>query len=91
MPADGAGQRDAFHVAALFDKILERVAVRDARHALLDDRAVIENFGDVMRGGADEFYAALVGLVMWLGADERRQERMMDVDSGLFSFVTGMT
>jgi len=33
-----------------------------------------------MRGGANEFHASLVGLVMRLGADERGQKRMMDVD-----------
>src|SRR6266850_2697248 len=80
VPANRARQCHAFHVAALFDKVFERVAVRDARDALLNDRAVIENFGDVMRRGADELHAALVGLVMRLGADKRRQERVMNVD-----------
>jgi len=32
-------------------------------------------------GGADEFYAGVVGLLMGLAADEGRQERMMDVDN----------
>ena len=34
-----------------------------------------------MGGGADEFYAGVVGLLMGLAADEGRQERMMDVDN----------
>jgi len=42
VPAHGAGQRDAFHIAALFDKVFQRIAVRDARYALLNNRSVIE-------------------------------------------------
>lgn len=47
---------------------------------LLDDRALVEVAGDVVRGRADELDAALLGLLVRLGADERRQERVVDVD-----------
>ena len=36
----------------------------DARNALFDDGAVIEYFGDIVRGGANEFYTAPIGLVV---------------------------
>ena len=49
-------------------------------HVLLDDGAIVENFGDVMAGGADEFHTAFESLMMRFAADKRRQERMMDVD-----------
>ena len=44
--------------------------MRDARDALFDDGAVVEDFSDIVRGGADEFYAALVGLMMGFRAYE---------------------
>src|SRR5260370_39644350 len=70
-------------VASLANKVLQPVAVRNARPALLDDRSVVENFCDVMRGRADELYAALERLVVRLCADERRQKRMVDIDDPL--------
>ena len=64
----------------LRDEIFRRVAVADALDVLLDDRAFVEIGGDVMRGGADQLDAALIGLVVGLGALEGRQERVVDVD-----------
>jgi len=80
MPADGSGEDHLFDVAALFYEVLDGVAVRDAFDALLDDGAVVEDFRDVVGGGADDFYAAVEGLLMGLGADEGGQEGMMDID-----------
>ena len=48
--------------------------MRDADDALLDDGAIVENFSDVVSGGAKDFYAAVVGLLVGLGANERGQE-----------------
>ena len=56
------------------------VAVRDVHGVLLDDRALVEVGGRVVRGRADELDAAVVGLAVRVGADERRQERVVDVD-----------
>ncbi len=47
---------------------------------LLDDRAFVEIGGDVMRRGADDLHAPLVGLMIGLGALEARQEGVMNVD-----------
>ena len=55
-------------------------AVRDARDVLLDDRAGVELLGDVVRGRADDLDAALARAAVRVGADERRQERVVDVD-----------
>ncbi len=52
----------------------------DPHHVLLDDRALVEVLGRVVGGGADQLDAALVGMTVGLGAGERRQERVMDVD-----------
>ncbi len=83
MPADGAGKHDFLEVAAFADKVFDGIAVGDAHDILLDDGAVVEDFGDVVAGGADELDAALEGLVVRARANEGRQKRMMDVDDAL--------
>ena len=49
-------------------------------HVLLDDRARIQLFGHVVARSADQFYAAQRSLVVRLGADEGRQEAVVNVD-----------
>ena len=68
--ANGAGEDHFFKVAPLFHQIFNGIAMRDASDTLFNDGAVVEDFGDIVRGGADEFYAALIGLVMGFRADE---------------------
>src|SRR6202040_1396286 len=58
----------------------DRVAVRYALDTLFNDGSVVEDFCDVMGRGADDFYAAVEGLLMGLGADEGGQEGMMNID-----------
>jgi hypothetical protein len=70
VPADGAGEYDFLEVAAFADEVFDRVAVGDADHVLLDDGAVVEDFGDVVAGCADQLYAALEGLMVGASADE---------------------
>src|SRR2546428_14173952 len=85
VPADGARKDDLLDVAAFFDELFHGVAIRDPDHILLDDRAIVEYFGDIVGGRADELHPPLEGLVIWPGADESRQERVMDVDQVLGS------
>ena len=80
VPADGSGENYLFDVAALFHQVVDRVAVRYAFDALLDDGAVVEDFGDIVGCGANDFHAAVEGLLMGLCADECGQEGMMDID-----------
>src|SRR5579864_9824323 len=80
VPADGSREDYLFDVAAFFNQILDGVAVRDAFDTLFDDGAVVEDFGDVVGGGADDFYATVEGLLVGLGSDECGQERMMNID-----------
>ena len=70
MIADRACQHATLDVAALADEILGRVAMADALDVLVDDRSLVEIAGDVMRRGADQLDAALMGLVVGLGALE---------------------
>ena len=70
VPADGAGEHDFFKVAAFADEIFNSIAMRDADYVLFDDGTVVEDFGDVVAGRADQLHAALEGLVVGLGADE---------------------
>ncbi len=73
MPADGAGENDFFEVAAFTDEVFDSIAVGDADHVLFDDGTVVEDFGDVVAGGADQLYAAFEGLMVRAGTDEGRQ------------------
>lgn len=79
-PLHGGGEDLALDIAALVDELLRGQVVVDAGDALLDDGPLVEVGGDEVRGGADDLDAALVGLVVGLGALERRQERVVDVD-----------
>ena len=67
-------QNLAFHVTADRDIIVRRLRMSDAGNILLYDRAFIEVFRYVMRGRADQFYAALERLLVGVGSLERRQE-----------------
>src|ERR1700738_3520024 len=81
MIADRARQHAAFDVAPLADQIVGRIAMADALDVLVDDRALIEVAGDVMRGSTDQLDAALKRLVIGPRALETRQERVVDVDA----------
>ncbi len=52
----------------------------DPLHYLFDDGAFVQVAGNVVRCGPDQFYAPFKGLMVWLGALETRQERVMNVD-----------
>ena len=80
MPADGAREHEALEIASAGNKIVNLIAVRDAGHVLLDDGAVVEDLGDVVAGGADEFDAARVSCVVGFGSGEGGQKRVVHVD-----------
>ena len=83
MPAGRARKHDLFQIASLLQHVVKRIAMRDAHQVLLDNRAVVENFRDVVAGGANQLHSPLNRLVVRSGADKRRQERMVDVDDAL--------
>ena len=58
--------------------------MRDAHHVLLDDRAVVQHLGHVVRGRADQLHAPLESTLVGLGAMEGGQEGVMDVDHPVF-------
>src|ERR1700730_5189477 len=70
VPTNGAGEDHFFKVAPFFHQVFKGIAMRDASDALFDDGPVVRDSGDIVRGGADEFYAALIGLAMGFRADE---------------------
>src|SRR6478735_3615145 len=78
VPLDGARQHLALGVAAAGGQGLDRVGVVGALHVLLDDRPLVEVGRHVVGGGADQLHAAVVRLVVGLGALEDRQEREVD-------------
>src|SRR5262252_6937662 len=83
MGSYGAREYDFFQVTALADEVLHRVAVRDAHHVLLDDRPIVEDFGDVMAGRADQLDAAFERLMVGASAHKSWKEGVMNVDNAL--------
>src|SRR5439155_17030343 len=81
MVAHRARQHPALDIAALANEVLGRIAMADTLDVLVDDRALVERAGDIMRGGADQFDAALMRLMVGTRPLEAWQERMMDVDA----------
>ena len=63
-------------------EILGALAMVDAHDVLIDDRAVVELGGHVVGGRADQLDPALVRAPVGVGARERGQERVVDVDRG---------
>jgi hypothetical protein len=63
------------------------VTVIHADDVLLDDRPVVELFGHVVSGVANELDPTFLGPPLWRGADERRKKRVMDVDHRAVDFV----
>ena len=80
VPQHRSRQHGALDVGAEAHQVFDAVPVIDPHHVLLDDRSLVEVFGDVVRCRADEFDAALLGAPVRRRADERRQERVVDVD-----------
>ena len=68
------GEDYFFQVAALADQVLHGVLVGNAHHLLLDDGSIVEHFGDIVAGGADQFHAPLKRLVIGPRANEGRQK-----------------
>jgi hypothetical protein len=77
---DTARDNGAFDVGAQTGQVVDAVAVVDAHHVLFDDRPFVEVLGDVMCRCANEFDAAFLGPTIRCRTDERRQERVMNVD-----------
>src|SRR5271157_822848 len=83
VPGDGAGKYDLLQIAPLADQVFHLVAVGNPDHILLDDGAVVEHFGNVMTGGADDLHSTLKGLMVGAGANKRRQKRVVNVDDAM--------
>ena len=75
-----SGQDGALDLGALAGELGDIGLVRNPHDVLLDDRALIEILGGVMRGRADELHSTCFRLFVGTRADKGRQERMMDVD-----------
>src|SRR5262249_2453380 len=71
---------DALELLTLPLEVMDRVAMGRPSDHLADDRARIELGRDVVTGGADDLHAAPVRLTVWVRADERRQEAVVDID-----------
>ncbi len=80
MPPDSAGENEALEISAFLHEAGELVVLGDADDVLLDDGAFVQDFGDIVAGGTDEFDAAGEGGVVGAGSSEGWQEGVVDVD-----------
>jgi hypothetical protein len=80
VPANCARENNFFYIPAFLDEIVDGIAVVDTDHVLLNDGAIVEDLGNVVGGRTDQLDAALKRLVVRLGSDKRREERVVNVD-----------
>lgn len=80
VPADRPGQYRPFDMTPEPAQVRPGAPVVDPDDVLLDDRPGIKFRGDVMGGRADQLDTMVSGLPVRVGADERRQEAVMNVD-----------
>src|SRR5215472_8044590 len=80
VPADRPGQHGTFYVTAEAAQVIDRAPVVDPDDVLLDDRPRVQFGGHVVGGCADELDPPRGGLAIRVGARERWQEAVVDVD-----------
>lgn len=74
VPTHGAIEYRAFNILPKSFQFLGLLGVVYTDHVLFDYRTLIEIRGDIVGGGANQFYAALEGLVVGACALEPGQE-----------------
>ena len=74
MPEDRAAEDDLLQVFSLSDQILERVAMAHPDRVLLNNRTLVEIFGHVMAGRADDLHAFGESLMVRIFTRKRRQK-----------------
>lgn len=80
MPADGAGEDAPFDLATEPDEVGDGVAVGNVGDVLVDDLPRVQLVGYVVSGRPDHLHTALVRPSIRVCPDERREERMVDVN-----------
>lgn len=70
----------ALDVTSGMSQLLGTQGVVHANNILLDDGALVKIARDKVRRGPDELHAAVIGLVVGLGALEGRQKTVVDID-----------
>jgi len=80
VPSDRARQHQPLQIAALRNKVLHLVSMRNSRYILLDDRPIIQYLRHIVAGCSDQLHTARMRRMIWLRADKRRQKRVMHID-----------
>src|SRR5207248_5303165 len=70
MPAYSAREDDLFQVPAFSDEVFDGVAMRNPNNILLNDWPIVEHFGDIVTGGANQLHTALECLMVRPRADK---------------------
>ena len=79
-------QRINFAVFTFTYHVGSCITVADTFNTLLNNRAFIEVSGNVVAGCTNEFYAAIIGLLVGLGPGKGGQKAVMDINCSAGQF-----
>src|ERR1043166_4637816 len=74
MPCYRPGQNATFYVPPDMHQVRRGLAMGHPLDVLLDNGAVIQIGGHIMGGGADDFDAPCIGLLVWVGRPQTPPE-----------------
>lgn len=77
---DGGSKNVALNVASGVSQLLGAHSVVDTNDVLLNDWAFVQVAGDEVGSSTNDLHTTIIGLVVRLGALERGQEAVVDVD-----------
>ena len=80
MAAHSPGQDNLLQIPSLPHEIIDGIPVPHTYDVLLDDGAFIQIVRGIVRRRSDDFHTPVIGLPIGIGADESRQEGVMDID-----------
>jgi hypothetical protein len=66
MPSHRARQHQSLQIAALRNKVLHLVSMRDSRHILLDNRSIIQCLGYIVARRPNQLHSSRMRRVIWL-------------------------
>src|SRR6056300_1375858 len=81
VPTNRSKQYEAFQIVSNLHQLVGTHRVTNALNRLLDYWALVEMFGDIVRGRADNFHPTRIGLMIGPCTLESGKERMVDIDA----------
>src|SRR5208337_1654378 len=83
VPPHRSRQHYLLHVSSLLNHIFQRIAMGNAHDSLFDNWSIVKHFRYVVSRRSSQLHPAVVRLLVRFRTDERRQERVMDINDRL--------